>query len=85
MVNSNICGLQSLSEDIEAELDKYIKLFLILYADDTVLLSETKHDLQNQLNCLCEYCDRWKLKVNVDKSKVVVFSKGRPQYGFNFK
>ena len=26
---------------------------------------------------LCAYCDIWKLKVNVAKTKVVIFSKGK--------
>ena len=40
-------------------------------------MSESQQDLQNQLDALIEYCNIWKLKVNVGKSKVVIFSKGR--------
>ena len=50
----------------------------LLYADDIVLLSETKQGLQNSLNVISSYCNVWKLHVNVSKSKVVVFnSNGR--------
>ena len=34
-----------------------------------------ENGLQNSLNKLQEYCNKWKLKVNVTKSKVMVFNK----------
>ena len=54
-----------------------MKLFVLLYADDIVILAESKDDLQNQLNFFSEFCHSWKLKVNIEKSKVLVFSNGR--------
>ena len=77
--------MKSLSDQIENELSMYLKLFVVLYADDTVLMSETQADLQKQLDALKEYCDTWKLKVNVPKSKIVIFSKGRPLQNVSFK
>ena len=53
-----------------------LKLFLLIYADDIVIVSETQSDLQTGLNILSEYCKRWRLTVNVDKTKVMVFRKG---------
>ena len=38
----NATGLISLTEDLEQELDTYLKLFILLYADDTVILAESK-------------------------------------------
>ena len=32
--------------------------------------------MQNGINILNAYCNRWKLKVNISKTKVVVFRKG---------
>jgi hypothetical protein len=62
------------------------KLFLLLYADDICLVSNTEEDLQNGLNILYNYCERWKLTVNTDKSKVMVFKKGgRISRGTQFK
>ncbi|MEW8542106.1 MAG: reverse transcriptase family protein, partial [Candidatus Thiodiazotropha sp.] len=62
-----------------------LKLFLILYADDIVLLSESPEDLQRSLNMFHIYCDTWKLSLNTTKSKVVVFRKGgRLPLGLNF-
>ena len=53
-----------------------LKLLLLLYADDITLFSETEEGLQNGINILNAYCNRWKLKVNISKTKVVVFRKG---------
>jgi hypothetical protein len=40
-----------------------MNIFLLLYADDTVLMAETPEDLQKQLNIFHDYCLAWKLKV----------------------
>ena len=53
-----------------------LKLFLLLYADDIVIFAENENDLQHGLNLLANYCDKWKLQVNVNKTKVIVFKKG---------
>jgi hypothetical protein len=54
---NNIIGLKSISDEIETELNYYFKLFFILYADDTILMSESQEDLQKQLDSLNEYCN----------------------------
>jgi len=48
----------------------------LLYADDIVLFAESAESLQNYLNILEGYCDRWKLTVNSTKTKVIIFRKG---------
>lgn len=53
-----------------------LKLFVLFYADDAVLFSDTRAGLQEGLDALTEYCQRWKLKLNTEKSKVVVFRAG---------
>ena len=53
-----------------------LKILLLFYADDAVIFSETASGLQEGIDRLYEYCNRWKLKLNTDKSKVVVFKKG---------
>ena len=40
-----------------------LKLFLLLYADDIVIFSESASGLQNGLNILHVYCQKWKLTV----------------------
>jgi hypothetical protein len=51
----NLNGLQTISNEIETQLGIYLKLFVILYADDTVLMAESSADLQNQLNSFQDY------------------------------
>jgi hypothetical protein len=48
-----------------------IKLYLLLYADDTVIFAETAAELQSALNAMYLYCETWKLKVNTAKTNVV--------------
>lgn len=74
---SNNIGVSTISNEIEHELGILLRLLIILYADDTVLLSETPEDLQNQLNSFLLYCQQWKLEVNIEKTKIVIFTKGR--------
>ena len=40
--------------------------------------------MQSVLNIFQSYCDKWKLTVNVNKTKVLVFSKRKCQKNFNF-
>ena len=51
------------------------KLNCLMYADDLILLSESKEGLQNCLNELQKYCKTWKLNVNIDKTKIIIFNK----------
>jgi hypothetical protein len=67
--------LEKLKERFYNELHILFELFIILYADDTVLMSETKEGMQQSLNIFQLYCDLWKLDVNINKTKVMVFSK----------
>ncbi len=52
----------------------------LLFADDIVLLSEYAEGLQNSLNKLNEYCNKWLLTVNINKTKVMVIDKGACLY-----
>ena len=66
-------GLIDLNSHLE-EFDMFAKLCVLLYADDTVILAESEQDLQRALDSLSEYCQLWDLTVNLDKTKVVIFS-----------
>lgn len=66
------------------DVSSYLKLWVILYADDTVLMSDNKDDLQHALNMFNNYCLKWKLRVNTSKTKIVIFSKGRKQSNMKF-
>ena len=49
--------------------------FKLFHADDIVIFSETAEGLQNGLYILHDYCQRWKLTVNPNKSKTLIFRK----------
>ena len=76
LVEKNVLGIHSISNDIENELFVYFKLLVLFYADDCVILAESAVELQNALNEFKMYCSDWKLNVNVEKTKILVFSKG---------
>ena len=40
------------------------------FADDLVIISESAEGLQNSLNKLQNYCEKWGLTVNIDKNNV---------------
>ena len=47
-----------------------------MYADDIVLVASKEKELKRLISRLQKYLDKRKLMVNVEKSKVLVFSKG---------
>ena len=47
----------------------------LLYADDLVLVSESVTVLQNCLDNLNKYIQRWKLSINFSKTKAMIISK----------
>ena len=62
----------------------YLKLFVLPFADDTVIiLAESAEDLKSALRFYELYCNTWKLTLNSSISNVLIFSKGRmPHYEF---
>ena len=53
-----------------------IKVFLLMYADDIVLLVHTVLELQRKINILEKICDKWGMEVNLTKTQVIVFRNG---------
>ena len=47
----------------------------LLYADDLVLLSNSKEGLQQLLDHLQQFCQTWALTVNLKKTKIMIFQK----------
>ena len=64
------------SEGVEVVTVGDLKLCLILYADDSTLISANREGLKDSLDCLYDYCTEMGLFVNVDKTKIVVFRNG---------
>ena len=46
-----------------------------MYADDIVIISTSVAGLQDRLRQLEKYCSEWCLKVNINKTKVLIFNK----------
>jgi len=52
----------------------------LMYADDLIILSETKSGLQNGLDRLNSYCQKWHMNVNLTKTKIIIMNPGnKPQ------
>ena len=47
----------------------------MLFADDFVGVSASKESLQKPIDVVYSYCSKWRLRANVSKSAVIVFSK----------
>ena len=74
------------------ELDCCIKfnetpiISILLYADDIVIMSDCEAKLQAMLKCLNDWCKRWGLVINFEKSEIVHFrlcSKSRSDIQFH--
>ena len=50
-----------------------LKLFVLLYADDTIILAKNEIELQLALTKVYEYCMMVKLSFNTTKTKIIVF------------
>ena len=67
----------------DEHLPLFMKLNVLLYADDTVIMANNEADLQFSLDRFNEYCQTWKLNVNMDKTKVVIVG-ARKTNSFDF-
>ena len=71
--------------DLNTHIKKYSQGVLIndfqvhslLYADDLVLIAKDKKDLQTQFNALEKFSKSLKMKVNMNKTKIMIIRKNR--------
>ena len=64
-----------------------VNLNAILYADDMVLIAASEAGLQSSLDHMYDWCYKWRLSVNRDKTKIVHFRQPRhskTQYAFHY-
>ena len=47
-----------------------------MYADDVLLLSNSREELQAVLDFFYDYCQKWKLHMNTTKTSIIIFRKG---------
>ncbi len=52
-----------------------------MYADDTAVLCDSEEGMKQALVALYTYCNEWKLKLNRNKTKIIVFSRGMTNLG----
>ena len=62
-------GLNLLSDDVNVclggdNVEHFLKIYTLLYADDTFVLAESAEELQLALNAAHGYCSDWNLTVN---------------------
>ena len=80
---SNIDGYNGLSSlntlftnaTVNDDLETFLKLYILLYADDTIVMAESPNKLQEALKAVSAYCDHWNLRINVNKTKIIRFTK----------
>ena len=62
------------------EIEVYFKLYILLYADDTVIFAESAEELQAALNAMFLYCKSWDLEVNPTKTKITIFCNRKSEH-----
>ena len=85
MNNSALQGISLTEHNSQNDTIVYLKLLLLLYADDTVIFADTYQGLQKGLENLEVYCKIWKLTVNVEKTKVMIFENRKSNKHYEFK
>ncbi len=67
------------------KLNEHLIIGLLLYADDLAIMAESEEDLQTLLNILEKWCKQWHMRVNIKKTKIILFrTKTQPRTDFNF-
>lgn len=89
-ISKRFSGLSSISNDIKTylsddDVEVFLKLFTLLYADDTIVFAESETELQQALDAVYDYCKTWHLTVNTSKTKITVFSRGKVRKYPDFK
>ena len=80
---TKINALSSILGDDDIEF--FINMYILLYADDTLILAETPKQLQLAMHAASDYCKTWGLSINQTKTKVVIFARGKVTTNFHFK
>ena len=67
------------------DIEFFINMYTLLYADDTLVFAESPIEMQLALDEVGVYCEKWGLSINQTKTKVVIFSSGKIKKKFYFK
>ena len=63
--------IDKLYSDCNNNVSRMLNLFVLLCADDTVIMAENECGMQKTLNLLNEYCNCNGLRVNIRKTKII--------------
>ncbi len=67
-------------------LETYLKVLILMYADDTVILTDSEQGTKDALKVLENYCRDWKLEVSSNKTNFVIFGRERTHIaGYDFR
>ena len=61
----------------------HFQMFMLLFADDTVLFADTLEELQILMDILHEYSCKWNISVNITKTKSMGFKSGNRREDLN--
>ena len=68
----------------ENDIYLHLHLYTLLYADDTIIMAESDQDLQTALDAVFSFCKLWYLELNISKTKVIIFSRGKVRKHIKF-
>ena len=71
-INDLTMGLKDLNLGVQV---KNTQIPILLYADDVVILANDQKEMQVMLNFVDSWCERWKMSVNMSKTKLMHFRK----------
>ena len=54
-------------------LEETLQLSVLFYADDIAILSETEEGMQKMLDKLNDWCNKWRIVINENKTKILHF------------
>ena len=75
---------ETIANQCSVTLDGNHHLNGLMYADGLIILATSMEDLHKSLDSLGEYCAKWKLDINYNKTKRMTFSKGTQKDQHNF-
>ena len=83
----NDLALEILNSGKGIQLEEQLNLSILMYADDIALISENEQNLQDMLNIVYNWCSKWGMVLNRDKSKIIHFRRKnveRSEFEFSY-
>ena len=72
-VSSKFTGISLNYDDMNVQV--FLKVYVLLYADDTLLFSEIAKGMQNVINATLSYCEENNMCINSDRTNNMIFSR----------